>query len=200
MLKRTCALLVLVAMLSVPALAADWNVDKAHSEMEFAVSHMVISTVRGQFNDFSGTISGFDGEQLKGASVTVTAQTASIDTDNADRDQHLRSADFFAAEEYPTLKFESREVIPGEGNSFQLVGDLTIRGVTKEVTFDGTYKGTVDDPWGNTRAAFSAETEINRKDYNIDWNKTLDAGGLVVGDNVTIELQIQAIKQQPDQG
>jgi len=195
MLKRFVAF-ALVALLgagSVPA--ATWNVDVSHSSIDFSVSHLVIAKVRGGFDQFSGVIE-FDGENWDKASTTWTVDVATINTRDADRDAHLRSADFFEVEKYPSMTFTSKKVIPGEGNSFKLVGDLTIKGVTREVTFDGEFRGVIADPWGNTRAGFSAETTIDRKDFNITWNKVLDAGGLTVGNKVDIKIDVEAIKQQ----
>ncbi len=194
MLKHVLPALVGTVVIAASAAAADWKLDASHSEVGFTVRHMVVSKVSGQFTEFDGVITGFDGTKLAGGAVTITAKSASINTDNADRDKHLKSPDFFAVEEHPELKFVSTEVVPGEGNRFQLVGDLTIRGVTKPVTFDCEFNGLVTDPWGNTRAAFSAAAEINRQDFGVSWSKSLDAGGLVVSDNVQINLEIQAVQ------
>jgi polyisoprenoid-binding protein YceI len=155
---------------------------------------MVVSRVKGSFNDFTGTIN-FDGQNWKDASVTITARAASIDTDNEKRDNHLRSDDFLNAEKYPELTFVSKEVTKGEGNRFTITGDLTIRDVTREVTFDCEFFGTTQDPWGNTRAGFAAQTTIDRQEFGVSWNNTLDAGGLVVSDEVEIMLEIEAVKE-----
>lgn len=195
MFKNTLTVILTVAVIAVAAKAETWSVDKAHSSLGFSVRHMVISKTTGKFNDFDGTLT-FDGENLANGSVLVTAQMASIDTDDEKRDDHLRSADFFDVEKHPTMTFESTRVIPGDGNEFKLVGDLTIKGVTKEVTFDGEFNGVIADPWGSTRAGFSAKTDINRQDFGITWNKTLDAGGLVVGDNVEIIVEMEFVQQQ----
>ena len=188
------ALLMFVALV-LSGQAATWNVDKAHSSIGFKVSHMVISKVNGNFKQFDGTIEApmMDEKKLdlENSAVSMTVDVASIDTDNEDRDKHLRSEDFFDVVQYPSMTFVSKEVIPQEGNKFKLVGDLTIKDVTKEVTFDGTFNGVVTDPWGNTKAGFSAETTINRQDFNVEWNKTLDAGGLVVGDDVEIMIEME---------
>ena len=200
MLKHALATGALVMSLSLPATAADWKLDPAHSELNFTVKHMVISNVTGEFTDFTGEITGFDGKSLDGAQVTVTAKSASINTDNSQRDKHLRSADFFSVEEYPELKFVSTKVIPGKDGKFQLVGDLTMRGVTKPVTFDCEFNGTIDDSWGNTRAGFSADATVNRLDYGISWSKSLDSGGLVVSDDVRIHVGIEAVMAKPQEG
>jgi polyisoprenoid-binding protein YceI len=175
--------------------AATWSFDKAHSEVGFRVKHMVIAKVSGQFHDFDGKIN-FDGENLKAASVEITIDAASIDTDNEDRDKHLRTGDFFLVDSFPTITFKSKRVVPGEDDEFKVIGDLTIRGVTKEVTLDAELNGVVNDPWGNTRAGFSATTEIDRQDFGVSWNNTLDTGGLVVGDDVEIMLEIEVIKDK----
>lgn len=197
MTKRlSVSIVVLLALaLSIPAQAATWQVDPVHSAVYFKVSHLVISKVKGQFGEFSGTID-FDGKNFKDASVEFTVQSASIDTDNEKRDEHLKSADFFAVDSFPTFTFVSKSVTEPNDGKFTLTGDLTLRGVTKEVTFDCEFNGTVQDPWGNTRAGFSAETTINRQDFGVDWSQTLDAGGLVVGDEVEIMLEIESVQQQ----
>jgi polyisoprenoid-binding protein YceI len=195
MFKKTLALILAVVMVSATAGAQTWSIDKPHSSLSFSVRHMVISKTTGKFGDFDGVLN-FDGENLAAGSVTVTAQMASVDTDDQKRDEHLRSADFFDVEKFPTMKFESKEVVPGEDDQFKLIGDLTIKGVTKEVTFDGVFNGVMEDPWGNTRAGFSAETTIDRQEFDITWNKTLDAGGLVVGDDVDIEVEMEFVQQK----
>jgi polyisoprenoid-binding protein YceI len=153
---------------------------------------MVISKVYGQFSDYDGELK-WDGKDLSTASVEATIQVPSIDTQNANRDRHLRSSEFFAADGFPTITFKSTKVIPLEDNKFQIVGDLTIRGVTKQVTLDGDLNGVVADNRGNTRAGFSAATTINRQDYGVSWSKTLDTGGLVAGNDVEIILEIEAV-------
>ncbi len=195
MLKKIFALTLALAVTAAAVQAQTWSIDKAHSSLGFSVRHMVISKTTGQFSDFEGTLN-FDGKNLAAGSVTVTAQMASIDTDDGKRDEHLRSADFFDVEKFPTMTFESKRVIPGEGNDFELTGDLTIKGVTKEVTFDGEFHGAMKDPWGNTRAGFSAETTINRQEFGITWNQTLDAGGLLVGNDVDINVEMEFVQQQ----
>lgn len=183
----------LIALIGGPAAAADWQIDKTHSHVGFTVRHMVVSKVPGEFTDFEGTIN-FDGTNFDKASVTFTIQAASITTNNEKRDAHLKSDDFFAAEKYPTLTFVSKKVTPGENGHFAVTGDLTMRGVTKEVTFDCEFNGVIQDPYGNTRAGFSAETEINRQDFGVSWSKSMDAGGLVVSDNVDINIEIEAVQ------
>jgi len=192
MVKRAAFTLMALVMMSSLTMARTWTFDQAHSEVGFSVRHMVISTVRGNFNDFDGTLE-FDGKDLATASVTFTIQAASVDTDNSKRDNHIKSDDFLNVEKYPTITFKSKKVIVGNNGEFKLVGDMTIRDVTKEVTFDCMFNGTIDDAWGNTRAGFSAETTINRQDFGVKWSNTLDNGGLVAGDEVTIRLDLEAV-------
>ncbi len=193
MLKRFITAGVLLLALAAASQAEQWTLDKAHSSIGFSVRHLVVSKTRGHFSDFNGTVA-FDGKDLAQGKVEFTIQTASIDTDDQKRDDHLRSDDFLNAEKFPTMTFVSREVVPGEGNKFMLIGDLTIRDVTKEATFDCEFSGVVVDPWGNTKAGFSAQTTVNRQDFNVKWNKTLDAGGVVVGDDVSIVVELELQK------
>lgn len=195
MFKKMFPVILSVVFAAMAVQAQTWSIDKPHSSLGLSVRHMVISKTTGKFSDFDGVLN-FDGKNLAAGSVTVTAQMASVDTDDKKRDEHLRSADFFDVEKFPTMTFESKRVVPGEGNDFKLIGDLTIKGVTKEVTFDGEFNGVMEDPWGNTRAGFSAETTIDRQEFDITWNNTLDAGGLVVGDDVDIQVEMEFIQQQ----
>lgn len=175
-----------------------WTLDPAHSQIEFAVKHMMFTTVRGRFTDVSGSIA-FDPSEPGAGSVQVEMQAASIDTQVEDRDKHLRSADFLDVENHPTLTFSSRRLdgSPSEpGDEFQVVGDLTIRGVTREVVLDARFEGTGTDPWGGTRAGFSAETAIDRRDFGLTWNQALETGGVLVGHQVKIQLQVQAVQEQ----
>lgn len=193
MLKRIAFFALVFALATGAAKAATWQIDVVHSNIGFKVSHMVISKVSGKFDDFQGTVE-FEKGQLADASAVVTVKMASIDTDDEKRDDHLRSADFFDVEKFPTMKFVSTKVIPGEGNKFQLVGELTIKDVTREVTFDAEFNGVATGFGGERRAGFSAETTINRQDFNVEWSKTLDAGGLVVGDDVDLEIDIELVE------
>ena len=179
-----------VLILSGVANGAGWEIDKAHSSVGFSVRHLVISNVKGSFGDFNAT-TDFDADNLKAGSVEMTVQVTSVDTDDAKRDGHLRSADFFDAENFPVMTFKSRKVHDVAVKNFKITGDLTIRDVTKEVTFDGVFNGVMNDPMGNTKAGFSAATKVNRQDFNVKWNKSLDAGGVVVGDEVTINLELE---------
>ncbi|MBU0985431.1 MAG: YceI family protein [candidate division Zixibacteria bacterium] len=170
--------------------ASEWGIDAAHSSVGFEVRHLVISKTKGNFQDFSGTVTFEDGK-LAAGSAEFTIQVASIDTDNEDRDKHLKSPDFFDVEQFPTMTFKSTKVTPGEDGAFKLVGDLTIKDVTKSVTFDCEFHGVVKDPWGNTKAGFSAMTTIDRSEFNISFNKAMETGGLVVGNEVSITLELE---------
>lgn len=175
--------------------ATTWNLDATHSQVEFAVKHMMFTTVRGRFAEVEGTVV-LDESNPSASSVEVTIDAASIDTRVSDRDAHLRSGDFFDVENHPKLTFRSRRVegsIGKEGDAFKVVGDLTIRGVTREVVLDARFEGTGTDPWGNTRSGFSASTAVDRRDFGLTWNQALEAGGVLVGHEVKIELQVQAV-------
>lgn len=177
--------------------AGTYTIDRAHSNIGFQVRHLGISTVKGTFNEADATII-FAADDLSSLQTEATIQAASIDTDNTDRDDHLRSPDFFEVENHPTITFMSREVMANGDGTFALVGDLTMRGVTKEVTLDGEYLGYAKDPWGNEKIGLTAEGVINRKDFGLEWNQVLETGGLLVGEEVTIVLEVQANKQQEE--
>ena len=191
-MRKISIVMLAFVFIALSASAQKWEVEKVHSSVGFSVKHLVISKVKGNFKDFSGTIN-FDGENWDKASTEMTVMVGSIDTDDEKRDAHLKSADFFDSEQFPEMSFKSKKVIKGEGNSFQLVGDLTIHGVTKEVTFDCEFNG-VADFMGTTKAGFSAKAKIDRQDFGVKWNKTLDAGGVVVGNEVEIFLELEANK------
>lgn len=192
MVKKLVILgVLLLTPVSIPK-AATWNVDPVHSLVGFTVKHLVITKVSGKFTDFSGQIN-YDAKDLASGSANFTVQAKSISTDNDKRDAHLKSPAFFAVDSFPTLTFTSKKVIPADSANFKLIGDLTIRGITKEVTFDCTYNGTIS-AMGGTRAAFSARTRINRQDYGVKWNQTLDGGGVVVSDDVDLDIEIEAVK------
>ena len=167
-----------------------YAIDKAHSEATFQVRHL-LTKVRGHFSDFEGTIEYNEADPERSV-VNITIQAASVDTRERDRDNHLRSADFFDVEKFPTLTFRNT-AITRKGERFDVAGDLTIRGVTRPVTFDVTSLGKARDPWGNERIAFEAEATINRKDFGLNWNAALETGGFLVGDEVKISLSAQAI-------
>lgn len=172
---------------------AEYSVDASHSRVGFTVRH-IVSKVTGKFNEFEGTFT-FDAKKPELAKVEFAAKAKSIDTDHEKRDEHLRSADFFDTDQHKELKFVSKKFTSKGKNKFKLEGDLTIRGVTKPATFDVEFLGEDKDPWGGIRAGFTASTKINRKDFGIVWNKTLDSGGVLVGDDVQITLEIEAVKK-----
>jgi polyisoprenoid-binding protein YceI len=172
-----------------PALRT-YAIDKAHSEVTFQVRHL-LSRVRGRFSEFDGQVR-FDPDHPDAGDVQFTIQAASIDTNQPDRDTHLRSADFFKVDEFPTLSFASSRVVPAGGDEFDVTGALTIRGVTRTVTLRVRYLGRASDPWGNEKLAFETETTINRKDYGLNWNAALETGGFLVGDEVKISIALQA--------
>ncbi|WP_214703979.1 MULTISPECIES: YceI family protein [unclassified Exiguobacterium] len=171
-------------------MAKTYQVDPAHSSITFTVKHMMISKVKGEFKEFDIKANG-EPNDLANASVKVTIQAASIDTNNTDRDNHLRSGDFFNAEEYPHLVFHSTSFRSKGGGEFELTGDLTIRGTTREETFEVEYEGSAKDPWGNMKHAFSGEGSLNREDYGLTWNQALEAGGVLVDKKVKFEFELQ---------
>lgn len=166
------------------------QIDTAHSEATFQVRHL-ISRVRGRFSDFAGAID-FDEAQPEQSSVRFTIQAASIDTGQPDRDQHLRSADFFAVEQYPTLTFVSAAITPTGRDTFDVAGTLTMRGVAKPIVIPMTFLGRAKDPWGNEKFAFEGEVTLNRKDFGLNWNAAVETGGFLVGDEVKVSFSIQA--------
>ncbi len=170
-----------------------WKIDAAHSHVEFAVKHMMITTVKGRFTDVTGTVESAADDPAAGfADITIAA--ASIDTREPQRDAHLRSADFLDAEKYPAITFKSSRIEHISDNGFRLVGDLTIHGVTREVALDVTSEGRGKDPWGGERAGYSATTKIKRSDYGLLWNQALETGGLLVGDEVKINIDLELIE------
>jgi polyisoprenoid-binding protein YceI len=170
-----------------------WNIDASHSHVEFSVRHLMISTVKGRFGEVSGKVVADDANPA-GAQIEATINVASIDTREAQRDAHLRSADFFDAENFPTLTFRSTR-IEKAGDELKVTGDLTIRGTTREVVLDVTSEGRVKDPWGGERAGYSATTKIKRSDFGLTWNMALETGGVVVGDDIKIALEVELVKQ-----
>ena len=169
-----------------------WNIDQSHSNIGFTVTHMVISEVEGTFDDFEGSVVESD-QGLEGATINFKANVASIDTDNEKRDGHLKSADFFDTEKYPELTFASKSFTHTDGKNYKLVGDLTLKGVTKEVELAVKFNGTVKDGWGNERAGFKIIGEINRFDYGLNWNAALETGGLVVSEEVAFDINVEVI-------
>jgi polyisoprenoid-binding protein YceI len=175
-----------------------WQLDPAHTQVEFRAKHMMITTVRGRFADTSGTIT-VDEENPENSSVEVRIDARSIDTRVEDRDTHLRSEDFLNVEKYPEITFRSKRIEGAHaepGDEFLVVGDLTIRGETKEVELSATYEGQGNDPWGGTRAGFTGSTKIDRRDWGLTWNQALETGGILVSNDVTIELQVQAVREE----
>lgn len=170
-----------------------WNIDPTHSEVQFKVKHLVISTVTGNFGSYDGKIEA-DGDDFENAKATFTADVDSISTNNEDRDQHLKSDDFFNAEEYPQLKFESTDFEEvGEGE-YKVTGDLTIRDVTQAIELDVIHGGTVGDQYGQTKAGFEVEGVINRKEFGLTWSAVTEAGNVVVGDEIKLQLNVQFIQ------
>jgi polyisoprenoid-binding protein YceI len=167
-----------------------YQIDKAHSEVMFQVRHL-ITKVRGRFSDFSGEIA-FDEDAPESSTVTFEVKTASIDTNQGDRDAHLRSDDFFGVERFPVLTFKSAAIRKTSDTSFDVEGDFTIRDVTKRITLPVTFLGKAKDPWGAEKLAFETELTINRKDYGLNWNAALETGGFLVGDEVKINVSVQA--------
>jgi polyisoprenoid-binding protein YceI len=170
-----------------------YAIDKMHSEVTFQVRHL-LTKVRGRFTEFSGTVV-FDHQHPEQSSASLTIDASSIDTGTPDRDTHLRSDDFFVVGTHPTLTFTSSRVVKTGDDSYDVVGTLTIRGVAREITMPVTYLGTAKDPWGNVRAGFETSLTLNRKDFGLTWNAALETGGFLVGDEVRIDLSIQAIAQ-----
>lgn len=174
---------------------ARYDVDPEHSTIEFRVAHMVISKTTGHFKDYSGYIE-MDPEAQTVKTIEATIKTASVNTNHEKRDTHLRTPDFFDAEKYPIMTYKLKQY-QKNGDHYTALGDLTLRGVTKEISLTGNFNGITKDPWGNVRAGFNAEGKLNRKDFGMVWNKALDSGGLVVGDEVFIKLDIECIKAKP---
>ena len=171
-----------------------WQVDPAHTHVEFAVKHLMIATVRGRFSDVTGTVIVPDGDFSR-AQVEATVNVASLDTREPQRDAHLKSPDFFEVDKYPTMTFRSRRVehVSRDSNQYRLIGEFTLHGVTKEVALDATFEGVAKDPYGNNRAWFSATGKLNRKDFGLGWNQLLETGGVVVGDEVKISIDSQVV-------
>lgn len=171
-----------------------WKIDPTHSEVQFKAKHLVISTVTGSFSSFDGQIEG-EGDNFENANAGFAADIDSISTNNEDRDQHLKSDDFFNAEEYPQLKFESTSIEKTGDQQYKVTGDMTIRDVTKEVELDVVHGGTVGDPYGQTKAGFEVSGSINRKEFGLTWDAVTEAGNVVVGDKIKLQLNVQFIKK-----
>jgi len=177
--------------ISTPSAVSTWTIDPAHSVVELAVKHMMFSTVKGRFPNVTGTIT-LDESNLANSRVSAQIEAASISTGEANRDGHLRSADFLDVENFPSITFEATGVVPRGGNTLVVIGDLTLHGVTQEVTLETEMAGKGADPWGGQRVGFAASTTISRKEFGLIWNQGLEAGGVLVGDQVKISLEIQA--------
>jgi len=175
------------------AQTSEWTFDHAHSSIEFSIDHMVISEVTGKFTEFDGKVTSTSND-FENAQIEFFIEAKSINTDNEDRDNHLRDADFFDVAKFPQIVFKSTSFTKIDDKNYLLSGELTMHGVTKEVTFDVKYGGTVIDPWGNTKAGFKLTGELNRKDYGLTWSKALETGGLVVGEEVTLTARVQLAK------
>jgi len=171
-----------------------WSIDASHSAIEFSVKHMMIANVRGSFHDFQASVVA-DATDLTTAEIDFTVDVASIDTRDAQRDGHLKSGDFFDAENFPKITFKSTQISRSNDNEYTMAGDLAIHGVTQPVTFDVTFEGQGKDPWGNEKAGFSAKASVNRKDFGLNWNSVLETGGVLVGEQVKINVEIEALKQ-----
>ena len=198
-LSRIAVTAGLAAVLSLPAGAAtsEWKIDPQHSSAQFSVRHMAISTVRGAFSKVTGTIL-LDDSDITKSTVDVTIDASTVDTREPDRDKDLRSDKFFDVAHYPSITFKSKKVQQVATGKLKVTGDLTIRGTTKEVVLDVEGPtAPVKDPWGNVRAAVTATTKVNRQDFGVKWNATLDNGGVVVGDDVNITIDVEMIKQAP---
>ena len=198
-LHRAVIAATIAGVLSLPATAdtaTTWKVDTAHTAAQFAVKHLMISTVRGAFKNVNGTINWNESDVTK-STVNVTIDATTVDTGEAPRDKDLKSDKFFDTADYPTLTFKSTKVEQAGAGKLKVTGDLTIRGVTKQVVLDvDGPSASVKDPWGNTRSALSASTKINRQDFGVKWNANIDGGGVVVGDDVNITIDLEMVKQK----
>jgi polyisoprenoid-binding protein YceI len=171
---------------------SNWSVDPAHSGINFSVRHMVVSKVRGRFGKYNVTLE-LDDQDLTKSAVTATIDAASIDTGSTARDEHLRSADFFDVQRFPELRFQSKRIEKTDDEHYRMVGDLTIRDVTRELSLEVEYGGRAKDPWGNERIGFVAKAALERKDFGLGWNQLLETGGVLVGDRVELELEVEVV-------
>lgn len=169
-----------------------WAIDPTHSEITFKVKHLMISNVKGEFRTFQANI---DGEDFTNSTISANIDASSISTNNDDRDTHLKSPDFFEVEKYPEITFVSKSIKKVDDDEYQLVGDLTIKGTTKEITLDTEFGGYMKDPYGNEKAGFSINGKLNRKDFGLNWNAALEAGGVMVGNEIKINAEVQFVKQ-----
>lgn len=171
-----------------------WAIDPTHSEIGFKVKHMMFTNVSGKFNAFEASIENED-DQFDTSVVSFSAEVNSVDTNNADRDNHLRSADFFDVEQFPKISFKSTGIKKINEGQFKVSGDLTIKDVTQNITLDAEYSGLMKDPWGNTKAGVSLNGKINRKEFGLTWNAALETGGVLVGEDIKLAAEVQLIKQ-----
>lgn len=169
-----------------------WGIDAAHTSVEFAVKHLMLATVKGRFGQVAGSVE-LTGEDLASARIEVVIDVASIDTRAEQRDAHLRSPDFFDVANYPEMRFVSRRVEPRGEDGYRVTGDLTIRDVTRQLVLDATFEGRGRDPWGGTRMAFNATGKLDRRDYGLTWNQALEAGGVVVGENIKLSIDVELV-------
>ncbi|MFD4407199.1 YceI family protein [Nocardia sp. NPDC058499] len=181
-------------MTNVKELSGTYAIDPTHSRVGFVTRHAMVTKVRGAFNDFTGS-ARFDSENPANSSGEVTIQVASIDTRNADRDKHLHNLDFLGLEEHPEITFRTTAIAPTGPDTFDVTGDLAIRGITRSITIPFTFEGQALDPFGDTRVGFEGSATINRKDFGITWNATLETGGVLISDKVVLEFEVSAIKQ-----
>ena len=181
------------AVLDARTLSGDYSIDVAHTTFGFSARHAMVTKVRGSFHEFDGQLH-LDFEDASKSSVAVEIKATSIDTGNQQRDDHLRSNDFFAMDEYPTITFRSTSIDRLDDSTFHVTGELTIRGITKQIEFDSEYTGAVHDPWGNTRVGLAGSLTVNRKDWGVSWNMALEAGGVTVSEKVTLEFDLSATK------
>ena len=196
-MKRYITPMIVLFVLAVPVFtdAATWEMDPAHSSFQFKVRHLTVSNVKGDFGKFRGVVM-IDDKDITKLKVEVAIDAASVNTGHAQRDEHLRGPDFFDVSKYPTITFVSRKVIKADADRLRVTGDLSIHGVTREITVDVEGPtAEVKDPWGNFRRGATATTKINRKDFGLTWNKVLDGGGLVVGDEVNIYVEVELVRK-----
>lgn len=197
MMKKLTTILVvlMLTVFSVMAQKTKWTFDKVHSKIQFDVAHLVISEVTGQFQDYEGTVLA-DKADFSDAKIDFSIDVKSINTNDENRDGHLQSADFFDAAKYPKITFKSKSMTEAGKNQYKLTGDLTMHGVTKTVTFDVKYGGTVTDPYGNVKAGFKITGVIDRTDFGLKYNSVLDSGGLLIGEEITITCNVELLKQK----
>jgi polyisoprenoid-binding protein YceI len=195
MKKIYLSLFILLATVFMATAQTTWKADVAHSKVQFSISHMVISEVTGRFKDFDATLVQTN-DDLSDSKLSATIKVNSINTDNEKRDGHLKSADFFDAEKYPEMTFVSKSFTKSGKATYKISGDLTMHGITKPVVLDTKFNGQVKDPWGNMIAGFKATTIVNRKDFGIVWNKALETGGVLVGEDVSVTIIVEMQKEK----